>query len=101
MRPEGSGACRAPPALHGCVSAHKKRRAWATQSVDDNHADVHPDGAGRKQVSGSIPMSKAGSMVVSTEELRIKWLPRGNKLTPLLPANVSPEHMSKQPSMWP
>src|ERR1700744_3160802 len=28
-RPEGSVACRAPPALHGCVSAHKKRRAWA------------------------------------------------------------------------
>src|SRR5271165_273441 len=66
-RPECPVACRAPPALHGCVSAHKKRRAWATQSVDDNHADVHRDKVGRKQVSGSIPMSKAGSIVVSVE----------------------------------
>src|SRR5450432_3644723 len=66
-RPECSVACRAPPALHGCVSAHKKRRAWATQSVDDNYADAHPDRAGRKQVSGSIPMSKGGSIVASAE----------------------------------
>ncbi len=40
-RPECPVACRAPPALHECVSAHEKRRAWATQSVDDNHADDH------------------------------------------------------------
>src|SRR5262249_46045513 len=66
-RPVGWLACRAPPALHGCVSAHKKRRAWATHSVDDNHADHHRDRAGRKRVSGSIPMSKAGSIVVSAE----------------------------------
>src|ERR1700693_5363335 len=47
-RPEYLLACRAPPALHGCVSAHKKCRAWATQSVDDNHAGVHQDTVVRK-----------------------------------------------------
>src|SRR3981081_2430127 len=66
-RPECSAACRAPPALHGCVSANKKRRAWANQSVGDNHADSHRDTVGRKQVSGSIPMSKGGSILVSVE----------------------------------
>jgi hypothetical protein len=66
-RPECLPACRAPPALHGCVSAHKKRQAWSTPSVDDNHADSHQRTAGRKQVSGSIPMSEGGSIVVSAE----------------------------------
>ena len=50
------------------ASTHtKKRRAWATQSVDDNHADSRRETVGRKQVSGSILMSKAESILVSAE----------------------------------
>jgi hypothetical protein len=49
------------------VDAAKKRGAWATPSVDDNHGDVHRDTTGRNQVSGSILLSDSGSFVASAE----------------------------------
>ncbi len=54
------------------VSAHKKRGAWATRSIDDNHADVHRDPAGRKEISGSTFMSTSGSVPESAEATAVR-----------------------------
>src|SRR6516164_6090080 len=70
-RPECLPACRASPALHGCVSAHKKYRAWATPSVDESHPEVHrntgADKDRRNYVRGSIPLSDSGSIALSAK----------------------------------
>ena len=70
-RPECLPACRASPALNGCVSAHKKHRAWATPSVDNSHPEVHRNTDGdkdrRNYVRGSIPLSDRGSIPLIDE----------------------------------
>ena len=74
-RPEGLAAGRAPPTLHGWVSAHKKRGAWATRSVGDNRAEVHRDPTGRKEISGSTFMSTSGSVPESAEDWAVHCFP--------------------------
>jgi len=56
---------RAAPTRHRGVCAHKKRGAWATPSVDDNHGAVHRDTVAGNWVRGSIPLSDGGSFGAS------------------------------------